>query len=1131
MKCSKCHYLNPKGAKYCNECGSKLSSVCYKCGQVNSLGSNFCNSCGGDLREMKQTSAPVADRRRPSYTPKFLSETYLASQAVMEGERKPVTVMFADVANSTRLFESIDPEEVHWILDRYFKLLMDEIHRYGGTINQFMGDGVMALFGAPVAHEDHAHRACRAALSIQRVLAGYEDKIRKDYGVDFKIRIGLNSGPIIVGAIGDDLRMDYTAVGNTVNLARRFESLAKPGTTVLSADTKRLVQDFFDLKPLGRVVVKGSRVPQAIYELISAETLTSMEASVKRGLTHFVGRVNSMAALKDAFVKVKSGSGQIVSVAGEAGVGKSRLLYEFRHQLPADEFVYLEGRCVHFGSSMPYLPILDILRSYFGIIEGEQESIAKKRVRQRILALDPGFNHILAPIQDILSLEVDDESYLKLEPQQKKEKIFEGLRDLIVKGSQENPLIIAVEDLHWVDKASEAFIDYFIGWMAKINVMLILLHRPEYTHSWASKSYFNKVGVIQLTHQSSIELIDGLLGGAQTAPEVYDLIMTRAGGNPLYIEELTNALVEDGSIQKKGETYQLTRSEAQLQVPDTIYGIIAARIDRLEEDTKIIMQLASVIGREFEFRILQGISEMKEDIKARLLSLQGLELIYEKSVFPTLEFMFKHALTVEVTYNSLLSNKRKQIHRSIGRAIEELYGSNLEEYYEMLSYHYTKGEHVDKAIQYSKRAGEKAARNHALWEAYGFYGQAVDLLEKLPESVEKNRELIDVIQLMRVPVTFLGFPEDALRFLQLGVQLAKEMGDNRRLASFYALLGSYYSFAGDHQTSTKYTESGFKRACKVQEIDLMVPLGLTLSTSYYATSRYDRFVRTMPEVIELIEAAGRGTDSFSISLNPYSYISGGCGASLGHMGEFEKGEVYLRKALENALKIGDPATLGATRFYYSWLLYAKGDYERLKSQLEECIPHFEEAKWHLGVALASCLLGHVNIFLGTPDMGIQLAEKCIHIYQESGIKIYLSWCDWVIGNIYLDLGEPDKAENFMNEALGIALKNREKGVEGLSLLGLGRVTGKIRPARQKQAEDYFSSGLDILEERKMKPWRAQGHMFLGEFYSDMDQQGKAAEHLEIAGKMFKELGMDYWLARAQVLIGAGAVQHQPLEKG
>jgi len=463
MECPKCGFENREGAKFCGKCRIKLSLICPQCDAENLPENTFCDQCGFDLKEPAET--PPIDYKEPqSYTPKHLADKILNTRSAIEGERKLVTVLFADVANYTAMAEKLDPEEVHYIMDGCFKILMDEIHKLEGTINQFTGDGVMALFGAPVSHEDHAQRSCYAALAIQKAIGDYGAKLKEDRGMDFRMRIGLNSGPVVVGSIGDDLRMDYTAVGDTTNLAARMENMASPGKILGTAYTHKLARDFFEFESLGKVQVKGKKELVEAYELIeSSEVETRIEAAAAKGFTKFVGRKNSMAAFMEPYEKAKSGSGQVVGIVGEAGVGKSRLLIELKNRLPMEEYNYLEGRCLHYGGSMAYLPILDILRSYFDIKEEDQEKIIKKKMEEKIFQLDERLKSALPSFQELLSVKVDDGAYLQLEPEPKKIKSFEAIRDLLICESESKALVLAVEDLHWIDSTSEEFLGYLIG--------------------------------------------------------------------------------------------------------------------------------------------------------------------------------------------------------------------------------------------------------------------------------------------------------------------------------------------------------------------------------------------------------------------------------------------------------------------------------------------------------------------------------------------------------------------------------------------------------------------------------------------------------------------------------------------
>jgi class 3 adenylate cyclase/tetratricopeptide (TPR) repeat protein len=794
MKCPKCQFKNPEAMQFCGKCGAKLETIFPQCNSSNPSDFRFCGKCGHDLTQPQETLA--VDYSEPqSYTPKFLADKILTTRSSIEGERKLVTVLFADVANYTSISEKLDPEEIHQIMDGCFKILMDAIHKYEGTINQFTGDGVMSLFGAPVAHEDHAQRACHSALSIQTFIGNYGEKVKKDYGVDFKLRIGLNSGPVVVGSIGDDLRMDYTAVGDTTNLASRLEGMARPGTSMVSGHTHKLARDFFEFESLGKVEVKGKKELQEIFELISVgEVQTRIGASVAKGLTRFVGRKNSMAALMDAYDKARSGSGQVVGVVGDAGVGKSRLLLEFKNHLPMGEFAYFEGRCLHFGGAMAYLPILDILRSYLGIKEGDQEFLIKKNMEEKILQLDEKLHGALGPFHELLSLQIEDDAYQKLEPMQKRERTFEAIRDLLVYETQNRPVIVVVEDLHWIDKTSEEFLDYLIGWLTNASILLILLHRPEYTHSWGSKSYYNRIGLDQLTPKSSAELIWSILQVGEAVPELEALIFDRAAGNPLFMEEITHTLLEDESIRCRDGKCLLMKNVAKIQVPDTIEGIIAARMDRLEDNIKRTMQVASVIGRDFAFRILEAITEMRQGLKSYLLNLQGLEFIYEKSLFPELEYVFKHALTREVAYNSLLQQRRKEIHEKIGRAIEALYPERLEEFYEILAYHFDQGQVWDKAVKYRVSAGLKARHNYSIQAALDNFERAKEILQK-HEPDGPWRERYDLFFEMGKTLMDMGQFPYALRELKAAADIAhREKTTDLRVQAMFS--GAYAAMSG-----------------------------------------------------------------------------------------------------------------------------------------------------------------------------------------------------------------------------------------------------------------------------------------------------------------------------------------------
>jgi class 3 adenylate cyclase/tetratricopeptide (TPR) repeat protein len=1118
MKCPKCQAENREGVKFCEDCGSKLELVCPSCGATIPFDKKFCGECGHDLTESKV--APHIDYSQPkSYTPKSIADKILDTRSSIEGERKLVTVLFADVANYTSLSEKLDPEEVHQIMDGCYQLLMDEIHRYEGTIDKFTGDGIMALFGAPVAHEDHAQRACYAALAMQKSIGEYGEKIERECGVEFKMRVGLNSGLVIVSSVGNDLRMDYTAIGDTVNLASRMETNAKPGTVLVSADTYKIARDYFKFEPLGKIPVKGKEELVESFQLLEASDIeTRIGASVARGLTRFVGRQREITALKEAFEKAQSGSGQVIGVVGEAGVGKSRLLLELRAILQEEAYTYLEGQCLHYGGLMAYLPLLDILRPYFDIKEGEREFIVKKKMAEKIAHLDQNLEGILPPLQDILSLKVEEVNYMMLEPQQKRDKIFEAIRDLLIRESQNKPLIIAVDDLQWIDKTSEEFLTYLMGWLANARILLIILYRPEYTHQWASKSYYSQIGVDQLPAETSAELVLSILEEGEVVPELRELILTRAAGNPLFMEEFTHTLLENGSIQKKDHQYVLSRKAADIQVPDTIQGIIAARMDRLEDNLKRTMQVASVIGRDFAYRILQTITGMREELKSYLLNLQGLEFIYEKSLFPELEYIFKHALTQEVAYNSMLLKRRKDIHERIGKAIEELYSDRLEEFYEVLAHHYSRSENAEKAYQYLLSSMIKTGLSYSLWEAFRFGKEALNALKQMPQTDENKVNGINVRLIMALVMQGLGYPEDSLQILEEGEKLSNDLGDKRNLTIFRSNMGMCHMNKGDLTQGIKYTEDAYKGAEKLDDIELKASIGVDLCMAYYWAGEFSCIANVASNVTDSLEKANRESEYFGKPFNPYCALLALHGSALGYLGNFKEGENLCDKALRFSLDIANVVTIAFVEVYYGALFAVKGDGIRGIQHAENAVKYSEETQAITLLAPAWLVLGYSYGYQEELEKAIEYAGKGLEIQLSAGLYSNLSSFYSALGLFYCETGDGVNALSCIKKAVELAHNNGEMFNEAISNIDMGRILGKADISQSSEAERHILQGITISDELKLKPDRSFGYLYLGELYSDMGQREKALQTLTKAKGMFKEMGMDYWLRRTQEVL-------------
>src|SRR5262245_6380441 len=680
--------------------------------------------CGDIAAPPPPSVATVSLQNRTplAYTPRHLAEKILTSRSALEGERKQVTVLFADIAGFTTLAEQLDPEVVHDLINRCFEGITAEVHRFEGTINQYTGDGVMALFGAPLAHEDSPRRAVHAALGIQRAICDVAQTLQAERGLSLQMRIGVNTGLVVVGKIGDDLRMDYTAVGDTTNLAARLQQMAQPGSVVISATTSQHVAGFFETHDLGEMPVKG-RAPVRAFEVLRPRgRLTRFDVAVERGLTPLVGREQELATLRERFREVKAGRGQVVGIAGEAGIGKSRLVLEFRRALAqaGEAVTWLEGHCISFGQSSPFLPLIEQLRENFQIdeVDGEPEIIAKVEQGMRRMGELEAY---IPAIRYLLSVDPGDPAFAALEGAARRRHLFAALRALSVRGAQLRPLVLVVEDLHWIDTSSEEFLTFLLDAVAGVPLLLLVTYRIGYTPPFGSRSFYTTLTLHSFSEAETLAMAGHVLGMAQFPVELQTALIEKGEGVPLFIEEVTKTLLDLGVLQRENGGYRLVKSLSEVRVPDTIQGIIMARLDRLGDDGKRTVQMASVIGRQFLVRLLARIAGLSHRLEGLLREWQALEIIYEQGLVPEPAYIFKHAVIQDVAYQRLLIQRRKDLHRAVGEAIEELYQDRLEEHCAELAHHFTQGEVWDKAFTYCRQAGEQALTRSAYREAVGSF--------------------------------------------------------------------------------------------------------------------------------------------------------------------------------------------------------------------------------------------------------------------------------------------------------------------------------------------------------------------------------------------------------------------------
>ncbi len=759
MRCPACRTENRPGVRFCEECGATLDVVCPACGAGVPTGKKFCGACGAPLAAAAPPAPAVASPRFESpraYTPAHLAARILKDRAALSGERKQVSVLFADVSGFTSISERLDPEEVHALINRAFELMLAEIHRYEGTVNQFLGDGLMALFGAPIAHEDHAQRAAHAALAMLQTLARYRDELQATRAIDFRVRMGLNTGLVVVGAIGDNLRMDYTAVGDTTNTAARMQQLAEPGAIVVAEASQKLIAPYFATRALGAVPVKGKSQPVAAYELLKAlEGVTRLDARAARGLSPFVGRDDALETLARAWAQVRSGRGQAVFVVGDAGIGKSRLLFEFRRRI-GDTVTWIEGDCISFGQSIPFLPIVQMLKRNFGIEDHDSEERIVARVHHGVAFLGEEAASVEALLRYLLAVDPGDPAVAALDPVQRRARVVTAIHRLTATGSRRRPVVLVVEDAHWIDGASEDFLKSLTENLPGMAVLLIVTYRPVYAQPFGDRSYYWRIGLQPVDEDAAAHIVRATLGVAELPRELAVTIAGKAEGNPFFLEEIGRTLEETGAVRAEIGRLVLAQAASTITVPETVQDVIAARLDRLADSQKRTVQTASVIGREFALALLKRVSDLQEQLEQSLSELKRIELIYQKGGFGELEYVFKHALTQDVAYASLLQSERRRLHALIGAAIEEVYAGRLEERTEELVYHFTRGEVWDKVVRHARVAAERAAALCVDDKAVEFYEIALEALRQTAETPETARAGIDLRLAMRAPLWRAG---------------------------------------------------------------------------------------------------------------------------------------------------------------------------------------------------------------------------------------------------------------------------------------------------------------------------------------------------------------------------------------
>jgi class 3 adenylate cyclase/tetratricopeptide (TPR) repeat protein len=1009
----------------------------------------------------------------------------------MEGERKSVTVMFADVSGFTAMSERLDPEEVHAIMDRAFEVILDAVHRYEGTINQFLGDGVMALFGAPIAHEDHPHRALCASLAIQEGLQPLREEVHRAHGVEFRIRIGINTGFVVVGAIGKDLRMDYTAVGDTTNLAARLLSLAKPGQIVISRRTQHLRDGFFVFEDLGEFQVKGKTEPVRAYALISEiRGRTRLEVSKERGLTPLAGRERELRLLTEAYRRAEGGAGAIVMVAGDPGAGKSRLLYEFLRGLEGFEGLELEATCQSHGRAMAYHPILELLRRYLGLSDGMTAEEIRARVFERLqsLGLDGEEDRVLTA--HFLGLSASPDFLTRLGPQLK-ERTFRVLREVFLRASGTAPVILIVENLHWTDASSEEFLKHLTESLPGHRILLVLSTRLGFSAPWLTAPLAETITLEGLESEHVRGMVRALLGAEGVSLKLLRILLEKGEGNPLYVEEILRQLQESGRIEVEEGRARLRGS--QVNVPGTIHDIIAARIDRLAEPLKHTLQVAAVVGRQFALPLLSRVVETNGALLDHLRALQALEFVFLSAEEPERVYVFKHALTQDVAYTGLLERRRRLYHAAVGLGIEELYAGRTDEVVELLAFHFGRSAEAEKAVDYAILAAEKAQRRWANAEALAYFEDALRRLSTMPDTEPNRLRRIDAV-LKQAEVKFaLGQHVEHIQALEAIRDVVEATADPPRRAAWSYWTGFLHSVAGGRpEVPIGYCReaAAIADAHGLDEIKALAECGLT---HVYGMAG---------ELRAALEAGERGVAMFEERGNVWWACRTLWGLSIAaiYTGEWGRSLEYCRRALEHGRSVNDVRLKVVGLWRTGWTHIQRGD---PKTGLPYCEEALSLSPSPFDAAMARAAHGYGLVKAGQAAAGIAELGEAVAWFGKSNLgRTRVAFAVW-LGDAYLRQGEREKARASCEEVLAISRDLGYRNLEGMAHRLLGESWAADDPS---VASQHLEAATQILEEVGARNELAKALAARAELLRGAGNLAGERELLERALKIFEELG-------------------------
>jgi class 3 adenylate cyclase/tetratricopeptide (TPR) repeat protein len=1052
-----------------------------------------------------------------AYTPGYLAEKIRTAKTTLEGERKQVTVLFADLKGSMELLADRDPEEARHLLDPVLERLMAAVHRYEGTVNQVLGDGIMALFGAPLAHEDHAVRACYAALAMQEAMRRYSAEVRRTHGVEVQIRVGLNSGEVVVRAIGNDLHMDYSAIGQTTHLAARMEQLAMPGSIRLTAETLRLAEGLVQVTPLGPVPVRGLADPVEVFDLVGASAVwRRLQAVAARGLTRFVGRQMELEALQQALARAETGHGHIVAMVGEAGVGKSRLVYEFVHSHRLTGWRVLESASVSYGKATLYLPVLDLLKRYVHVEESDDLRTIRAKVTGQVLTLDEGLQEVIPPLLSLLDALPDDSPFLKLEPPQRRQRILEALKRLLLRESQVQPLLLVFEDLHWIDTETQALLDSLVESLPTARLLLLVNYRPEYQHAWGSKTSYTQLRLDPLPPASADELLQVLLGDDASLAPLTRLLIARTEGNPFFLEESVRTLVETGALVGTPGAYRLAQALPTIQVPATVQAVLAARIDRLPPEDKRLLQTAAVVGTEVPFPLLQAMAEVPEEALHRGLDhLQTAELFYETRLFPEREFTFKHALTHEVAYGGPLQERRRVLHGRIVAVLEALAAERLAEQVDRLAHHAVRGEVWDKALAYCRQAGVRAEARSAHHEAVRYFEQALEALAQLPERRDTLEQAIDVRLDLYTVLRPLGEEAQIFDHLHAAEVLAERLGDDRRLGRIISYLGPSLSAIGEHARAIAACQRALALATTSGTFDDQAEAQTRLSQTYYTAGDFRQGLDVARRAIALFTGDSRSAIFGRMSVVASRCYVAGC---LAELEGFAEGRGVAAEAVRMVEVAEQPFYIAAALLWVGLLARRHGDLHQAVPVLERSLALCQTTNTPRLFPMAASFLGAAYALAGRAAEALPLLDQAQERVAAGHRVIFHALVLTELSEALLLVGRVDEARTLAGRLLELYGTHTGRGYQAHAYRLLGEATARGAPPEVEQAETYYRQALALAEELGMRPLQAHCHLGLGTLYAKLGRPEQARTELSAAIALYLAMEMQFWLPQAEAAL-------------